>query len=53
MLPALFEVYELIRGIHLFDKVKLHKKHKITKRFLHVMIGLGIVLLVNPGLLMG
>ena len=48
VLPALFETVELIRSIHIFDKKKLHKKHKITKRFLHTMIVLGIICFLLP-----
>lgn len=48
VLPALFETSELIRAIHLFDNMKLARKHKITKRFLHLMIALGIVFFMAP-----
>lgn len=48
VLPAIFETTELIRGVHLFDKLKLHKKHKITKKFLHIMFGIGIVCFILP-----
>lgn len=48
VLPAFFETYELIRNIHLFDKLKLKRKHKITKRFLHIMVGIGIVCFILP-----
>lgn len=48
VLPAVFETYELIRNVHLFDKIKLKKKHNITKRFLHIMIGLGVVCFLLP-----
>lgn len=48
VLPAFFETYELIRNIHLFDKIKLKKKHRITKRFLHVMFVLGIICFILP-----
>lgn len=48
VLPAFFEVTELIRSIHLFDKIKLHKKHKVTKRFLHILLGLGILCFILP-----
>jgi len=48
VLPAIFETTELVRSIHLFDKIKLHKKYRITKRFLHVMFGIGIVCFVLP-----
>lgn len=51
VLPAFFETVELIRSIHLFDHKKLHKKHKITKRFLHIMMGLGIICFFAPLLL--
>jgi len=51
ILPALFETFELIRSIHLFDKKKLHKKHKITKRFLHFMIISGAILFIAPALI--
>ena len=48
VIPAFFETYEYIRTIHLFDNVKLHKKHKITKNFLHFMIGSGILAFILP-----
>lgn len=48
VLPAFFETVEVIRSIHLFDKIKLHKKHKITKRFLHFMMGLGVLCFILP-----
>ena len=48
VLPALFETVELVRAIHLFDKIKLHKKHKITKVFLHSMILLGVIFFMAP-----
>mgnify|MGYP001564104316 CR=1 FL=1 len=48
LLPAFFETYELIRCIHLFDKVKLHKKHKITKHFLYTMMFIGFVTFILP-----
>ncbi len=48
VLPAIFETTELIRSIHLFDKIKLYKKFKITKNFLHVMIGLGVICFILP-----
>jgi len=48
VLPALFETTELIRAIHLFDKMKLKKKHKITKTFLYIMIGLGAACFILP-----
>ena len=48
VLPALFETVELIKSIHLFDKKKLHKEHKITKSFLHIMIILGVICFILP-----
>ncbi len=48
VLPAFFETYQLIRSIHLFDKDKLRKKHRITKRFLHIMIAVGIISFLLP-----
>ncbi len=48
VLPAFFETYELIRSVHLFDKIKLHKKHKITKNFLHLMNLIGIITFLLP-----
>ena len=38
VLPALFETTSLIKSIHLFDKVKLRKKYKLSKNFLFLMI---------------
>ena len=48
VLPALFETTELIRSIHIFDKVKLKRKHNITKKLLHLMIGAGVLFFFFP-----
>ena len=48
VLPAFFETVELIRSIHLFDKKELKKKHRVTKRFLHFMMFLGIISFLAP-----
>ena len=48
VLPAFFETVELLRSIHLFDKQKLKKKHKITKKFLYTMFSLGIASFFLP-----
>jgi len=48
VVPAIFETAELIRNIHLFDKIKLKKKHNITKNFLYGMIAAGIISLILP-----
>lgn len=48
ILPALFETIELFRSIHLFDKTKLHKKHNISKKTLHILIGIGVICFILP-----
>jgi hypothetical protein len=48
VLPAFFETVELIRGIHLFDQKKLARGYVITRGFLHMMMGLGIVCFIAP-----
>jgi hypothetical protein len=48
VLPALFETFELIRSIRLFENKKLKSKHKITKRFLYITISLGIISFFLP-----
>ncbi len=48
ILPALFETYELIRNVHIFDNKQLKRSHKITKRFLHRMMGIGYVSFLFP-----
>jgi hypothetical protein len=48
VLPALFETTELIRSIHLFDKIKLKKKFKIKKASLYILMILGIVCFFLP-----
>lgn len=46
VVPAIFETTDLVRTIHFFDHLMLKKKHEITKRFLHTMMGLGLVFLI-------
>lgn len=48
VLPAFFETVELFRAIHLFDHVRLKKHHRITRRFLHGMIAVGIISFILP-----
>ncbi len=48
VLPALFETTELLRSIHIFDKIKLKRKHKITKTFLYTMMLLGVLSFALP-----
>jgi hypothetical protein len=48
VLPAFFETTELIRAIHLFDKIKLKKSYKISKALLYSLIVLGIISFFIP-----
>lgn len=48
VLPALFETTELIRTVHLFDKIRLKRKHNITKAFLHVIMLSGVACFIAP-----
>lgn len=48
VLPAFFETVELLRSIHLFDNKKLKKSHNISKRFIHIMIIIGIICFILP-----
>ncbi len=45
VLPAVIETYELLKTFKLFNKIKLLKHHKITHKFLHSMIYIGVVML--------
>lgn len=51
VVPALFETVELLRSANIFKDRKLRKKRRITKKFLHTIIFVGIVFLVAPVLL--
>src|SRR3989338_6771248 len=51
VVPALFETTELFMSVSLFGNKKFHKKRRITKKFLHVTILIGIVCFVAPILL--
>jgi hypothetical protein len=46
VIPAIFETFDLFKCIHLFDRVKLKKKHNLTKGFLYGMMISGFVCLV-------
>lgn len=46
VIPAIIEIYDLLTSIHLFDHLKLKKHYRITKRFLTIMITLGILSLI-------
>ena len=48
VLPAVIETFELVKNIKLFSHIKLKKHHKITKRFLYIMIGIGVISLILP-----
>ena len=48
VLPAFFETYNLLKNIHLFDKFKLKKKHKVSKALIYGMILFGIFSLIAP-----
>ncbi len=48
VLPGVFETAELLGSFKLFHKVKLKESHKITHKFLYIMIGLGFVSLIAP-----
>lgn len=48
ILPAFFETAELFTSMHLFDKIKFHKKHKITKNLLFGMMSAGVIFLILP-----
>ncbi len=51
VLPAVLETYWLIRDVHLFDNLKLRRKHKISKTLIYGMMLFGIFALVAPLLL--
>src|SRR3989344_4042448 len=51
VLPAVAENYELISSIHFLDHFKLKTKHRITKKFLYIMISIGIFTFITPILL--
>ncbi len=48
VMPAFFETVELIRSVHLFEKRKLHGKHRITKGFLRFVTVLGVAFFIAP-----
>ncbi len=48
VMPAIFETFDLLKAVHLFDKVKLKKKHKISRNLVHGLIVVGIFCLVMP-----
>jgi len=50
LFPAVYEVYHLLKTLHLFDKYKLHKTHNIKKSTLYFLVILGIVCFILPSL---
>ena len=46
VLPAVFETFELLKTWHLFDRIKLKKKHNISKGFLIFIVYIGILMLI-------
>ncbi len=48
VLPALFETTEFLMSINLFGRVRSHKKYRVTRRFLHFMIILGVICFIAP-----
>ena len=48
VVPAFFETFELIRSLHIFDKFRLHKKYKISKKSLNIFILIGIISFIIP-----
>lgn len=48
VLPALFETVELIRSVHAFDRKRLHRRYRISRGFLRVMLVAGAVCFVAP-----
>jgi hypothetical protein len=47
VLPALFETYELIRTVHIFENVKLKKRHNIKKKTIYIMWAAGLFCFVS------
>lgn len=48
VLPAIWETYDLVKALHLFDKQSINIKYKITKNFLYSMIVIGIISFILP-----
>lgn len=46
VVPAVFETAHLLASVHLFDRIRLKRKHKISKKLLNTMIGLGVLCFV-------
>ena len=48
VLPALFETFELVRAMHIFDNVKIRKSHKINKKTIYILWTIGFLCFVLP-----
>ncbi|MFC1697529.1 hypothetical protein ACFL1H_04310 [Nanoarchaeota archaeon] len=48
VLPALFLTAEFVKSLHIFDKLKLKHKHKISKVTIYSMIVVGLICFVLP-----
>src|SRR3989338_5306848 len=48
VLPALFETFELIRALHIFDNVGLKKSHKISKTAIYFLMSMCFLFFVLP-----
>ena len=48
VIPAVFETALLLKTVHLFDSVRLEKKHRITKHMLYGLIFLGMLSFMAP-----
>jgi len=48
VLPAVLETYDLIMAVHLFDEVKLRRKHKVNHALIYSMIIIGLFCLIAP-----
>ena len=46
VIPAIFETFELLRTIHLFDKFKIKRYNKISKKLLLGMVYSGVIMLI-------
>lgn len=51
VLPAIFETFELVRALHLFDHIKLKHRYRISHKTLRFLIELGIIMMIAPLLL--
>lgn len=48
VIPAVFETSMLLKTVHLFDRVKLRKSHRISKELLYLMMFAGALTFSGP-----